>query len=702
MAVIGKIRERAGLLVGIVGFSIVAFIAGDILTSGRSFFGGNKTTVGEIGGKSIDVRDFEGRVEANIEKAKLSQGKDNLDQATIDQIREQTWGEIQNEMLVGKQIDKTGLVVSSDEVFDMVSGKDPHPQVKQAFTDPKTGQFSSTNVMQFLKNMDNDQTGKTRAQWINFEDYIKNERLTNKYYDMIKGGFYVTKEEAQRDYNNKNKTLTLRYVQLNYNSIVDSTVKPTDAEMQKAYNDNKSKYEQKEETRKVDYVIYNVVPSGDDQAAAQTYINQLVDAFQKTTDDSLFVASNSDAKAPLKFEAKGIVSPIIDSMMFAGAPGQLAGPYMENNAWKISKLVAVTFMADSVKASHILIKTNTPADSTAMKAKADSIYNLIKKGAKMETFASLSEDPGSAAKGGDLGWFKAGTMVPEFNDFCFGNKAGSLGVVKTQFGYHVIEVTGVGAQSKQVKVATVTRNIEPSSKTFQGFFAQANDFAGKNRTADAFDKAVKEGGLNMRTAEQLKESDKNLPNLDNARELVRWAYADNTKKGEVSKAFEMGDKFVVAKLADIKAKGFLPLEQVKDQVEVEARKTKKAEMLAEKINAALTGAASIDQVAGKLAVTAANAENVNFSSPYIANVGYEPSLVGTAFALDKNKMSKAIKGEQGVYVAQVIDIKEPTPVTDFKENKKQLMQQRGGRAQYETFNALKEKANVQDFRGRFY
>ncbi|MBK7856813.1 MAG: SurA N-terminal domain-containing protein [Bacteroidetes bacterium] len=289
MAVIGKIRERAGLLVGIVGFSIVAFIAGDVLTSGSSFFQGGKTAVGEIGGKEVDVRDFEARVNENIEKAKLSQGKETLDQATIDQIREQTWGEIQNEMLVGKQIEKTGLVVSSDEVFDMVNGKDPHPQVKQAFTDPKTGQFSSANVMQFLKNMDSDQTGKTRAQWVNFEEYIKNERLTNKYYDMIKGGFYVTKDEAQRDYINKNKTLTLRYVQLNYNTIVDSTVKPTDAEMQKAYNENKDKYEQKEETRKVDYVIYSVTPSADDNAAAQSYINQLVDAFQKTTDDSLFV-----------------------------------------------------------------------------------------------------------------------------------------------------------------------------------------------------------------------------------------------------------------------------------------------------------------------------------------------------------------------------------------------------------------------------
>ncbi|QQR96343.1 MAG: SurA N-terminal domain-containing protein [Bacteroidota bacterium] len=186
MAIIGKIRSKAGLLIGIIGLSLVAFILGDLLTSNRSFIQGNTTTAGIIGGKKISIQDFEAKVQQNIENYKLSQGKDQIDQQTTDQLRDQTWGQMLNEELIGKQIAKTGLVVSSDELFDMVQGNDIHPQIKQAFSDPNTKQFDKKNVIQFLKNMDNDQTGRTRAQWVNFENSIKEERLNQKYFDLIK------------------------------------------------------------------------------------------------------------------------------------------------------------------------------------------------------------------------------------------------------------------------------------------------------------------------------------------------------------------------------------------------------------------------------------------------------------------------------------------------------------------------------------
>ena len=186
MAIIGKIRNRAGLLIGFIGLSMVAFILGDLLTSNRVFLSGNSTTAGVIDGQKISIQDFEARVQQNIENYKLSQGKDQVDNQTTDQLRDQTWGQLLNEELIGKQIAKTGLVVSSDELFDMVQGNNIHPQIKQAFTDPKTGQFDKKNVLQFLKNMDNDPSGRTRAQWVNFENSIKDERLDQKYYELIK------------------------------------------------------------------------------------------------------------------------------------------------------------------------------------------------------------------------------------------------------------------------------------------------------------------------------------------------------------------------------------------------------------------------------------------------------------------------------------------------------------------------------------
>jgi peptidyl-prolyl cis-trans isomerase D len=241
--------------------------------------------------------------------------------------------------------------------------------------------------------------------------------------------------------------------------------------------------------------------------AAETYIHNLNDAFVASTSDSLFVASNSDEPMDNSFHKKGTLSPFIDSAMFNNATGKVVGPYTESNGVHLAKLAEIKMIPDSAKARHILFKTEKPEDSTTVKTKADSIFNLIKKGAKFETFVSLSQDPGSAAKGGDLGWFKSGAMVPEFNDYCFNNKKGSLGLVKTQFGYHIIEVMDVASASKQVKVAVVTRKIEPSTKTFQSWFSKANEFAGKNNTADAFKKAAKEQNLNIRTAERLTENE---------------------------------------------------------------------------------------------------------------------------------------------------------------------------------------------------
>ncbi len=698
MAIIGRIRNKAGLLIGLIGFSLVAFILGDLLTSNRSFISGNSTTAGIINGNKIDIKDFDARVQQNIENYKLSQNKDQVDQQTTDQLRDQTWGQLLNEELVGKQIAKTGLVVSSDELFDMVQGKNIHPQIKQAFTDPKTQQFSTANVVQFLKNMDNDQTGRTRAQWVNFENSIKEERLSQKYYDLIKKGLYVTTEEAKRDYTNKNRNAAVRYVMLNYNTIVDSTVVLTDADLQKAYNENLEKYKQDEETRKVDYVTFDVTPSGEDRMTAEKAINEMVEPFKVATDDSSYVAQNSDMPMDNSFHTKGTLSPVIDSAMFSNEKGFTVGPYVENNAFNIAKLADIKFMPDSVKARHILFKTDGK-DSVATQAKADSIYKLIKGGAKFELFAGMSEDPGSAIKGGDLGWFKPGMMVPEFNDFCFQNKPGSLGLVKTQFGYHIIEVTGQGATSKSVKVAIVSRKIEASSKTYQGVFAKANDFAAKNASGESFDKAVKTEGLNLRNIEKLTENDKTVPGLDNARELIRWAF--KAKKNEISKPFEFGDKFVVAHLVQIKEEGTLPLEDVKEQVEAEARKNKKAEMLMDKINN--SGAAqSLDGLAAKIGQPVQNIETVTFASPYLPNIGAEQKLVGTIFGLTKGKVSKPIQGEQGVFVVQVSDFKEPAPASGLTDSKKQLDTQLGGRSQYESFNALKEKAKVKDYRGKFY
>lgn len=698
MAVIEKIRSKAGLLIAIVGVSLVAFILGDLFSSGNSFFGGSDTHVGEINGHKINVMDFEAKVQQSADNYKLSNNTETIDQNTMDQIRDQTWNTLINEMVMEPQFEKLGLTCTPEEVMDMIQGKNPHPQIKQAFTDPKTGQFNPSSVVNFLKNMDNDPSGKTRKQWVAFERAIQDERVQNKYYNLIKGGLYVSKAEARDEFFNRNRTYSMRFVSVPYATITDSSVAVTDAELTSYYNANKNKYKQ-ESSVNIEYVTFDVNPSVNDRQTAYNAISSLSASFAGATNDSAFIAVNSDMPYNGSFSKKGGLSPSIDSVMNNAPVGQIAGPYEENNMFRIAKLSAVKFLPDSVKSSHILLRLENPADKDKVFARADSIKTALQKGADFKTMSDMfSTDEGSKTKGGDLGWFSPGMMVKEFNDACFEGKKGDYTIVQTQFGIHVIHITDQGKPARQVKVVYLDKKIEPSSKTYQEVYSKANAFAGANTTADSFDKAVNEQKLTKMSEATLMENARQVGPLENSREIIRWAFKANI--GEVSKAYECGNRFAIAKLVDKREKGFSTLEQVKEQLLFEARRDKKAEMLIEKCTKA--GSSNLDAIASALAQPVMTADNISFASPYLPNGGMEGNVVGHLVTMKNGQLSKPLKGMNGVYVLQVTavaDVKEPASLKDIQD---QAAGQLKSRSQYEVFNALREKANVMDNRAKFY
>ncbi len=696
MAVIGKIRNRAGLLIGFVGFSLFAFILGDLFSSSKGIFSKTETSVGVISGQKINVMDFESRVQEMAGNYKIQNNTESIDQATMDQIREQAWNQLVNDEVLGTQFSKLGLTVSSDELFDMVQGKNIHPQVRQAFTDPKTGQFNPSSVLTFLKNMDNDPTGKTKAQWVIFEKAMRQERLQQKYNDLLKGGLYVTTAEAKEDFMAKNRTASLKYVMIPFSTIVDSTIEVSDAELKAVYNENLKSYKQVA-SRAIDYVTFDVTPSDVDRQAAANDIAKITEGFKLASNDSAFVASNSDAPLDASFHKKGTLPFNIDSIMFAAPVGTVVGPFEENGTYRLSKLTGSKMMADSVKARHILLKMD-PAKAAEIKMRADSIKTALKGGAKFELLAAqYSTDQAANQKGGDLGWFGAQMMVKEFSEACFAAKKGEIVIVQTQFGLHIAEVEDISAASRQVQVANVTKRIEPSTKTVQMVFTKANEFANKNATADAYNKAVKDQNLTKLSEKNIAENARQVGALENSRELVRWSFG--AKVGDISKAYEFGNRFVIAMLTDIREKGFSTLEQVKDQVTDEARRDKKAQQLIEKLGKA---GSNIDAIAAAVQQPVNPAENVSFASPFLGNAGNEGTVVGTAMTLKAGQVSAPIKGVSGVYVVVVNSFNEPQMPKDFKDAANQLRQQLAGRSQYEVFNALREKANIDDNRGKFY
>jgi peptidyl-prolyl cis-trans isomerase D len=700
MTLLTKIRNRSGLLVTIIAIALLIFILESALESRKGLSASDRSKIAVINGKDVSIEEFQSKLDQAETNQKSQSQKSTIDENTRENLRSQVWNQVMLEYIVKPRYEKIGVAVSEDELFDMVQGKDPHPQIKQAFTDQKTNQFNPANVINFLKNMEKDETGDTKNRWIVFEQAIKEERVSQKYTAMVKKGLYVTKAEAKRNYIGTSRTANIQYVAKKYSEIPDSTITVSEDDLKKYYNENKNKYKQKETVRGIDYIEYNVIPSGEDRKLLAETLEKLKAEFSTAEVDSDFVNQNSDSRFVEKYIGASAGFMFFDSLS-RSALGTVVGPYPEGNVFKIAKLSGSKMLPDSVKARHILISIEN-GDSKKAKDRADSLKTAIKGGKKFDELAKVfSKDPGSGAKGGDLGWFKEGMMVKPFNDACFEGKKGELQIVESQFGVHLIEVMDKGKESRRILISTVERTSAPSSTTYQFYYGKASEFAGKNNNKDLFEKAAKEQGLNKRSAESLRETERNFNGIENARDVVRWAYG--AKKDEVSPVFQIGDRYLVAILTKIKEKGTLPLEEVKEQVELEAKKQKKAEKFMAEFEANMKSASTIDQLAQKMNLQLETASNQSFINGVLGNYGREAVIVGAAFGSKAKVLSKPSKGDNAVFVYIVTDFTEAQASADnYKSNAANVSNSVRQRVDYEIFEALKDKAEIEDRRATFF
>lgn len=695
MGLMNSMRNRGGLLVGVIGFAIVAFLVGDVIVSGRSFFNSNNPDVGVISGESISYKEFQARLEKSTENYRTQSGQNTIDEATNGYLIDQTWNQAISELLMNKSIKASGVSVSSEELFDMVQGPNPHPEVRRAFTDPNTGLFDPAQVINFLKTMDQrDPSGETRKQWLTFEKSVKEERLRQKYFSLVKSGMYITNAQAKEDYTEKNRTADIRFVMLDYSSISDSAIKVSESDMNAYYSSNKYRFQQKDNVRSFDYIYVDINPSSEDTAATLKMINEMAEGLRTSVNDSAYVALNTETPYTGEFTKKGQLSPAIDSIMFGAAIGTVYGPYFDGGAFRVAKLIAVKQMPDSVRARHILLPASM---GPAAKTTADSLKKVLDEGGNFAALALQYSSDGSKDRAGDLGYFDQHAMVKPFSDACFFGKKGDRVVVSSQFGVHIIEIMDQKNFNKTVQVGVIDRKIEPSQSTRQTLYAKANGLISTVKNTADFEKVALVDGVGKRVAENVKESDRFIAGLESPRELIRWAY--KAEKGDISPLFEIGNKYVFANMTQIKNKGTLALEYVKAEVEAGVKKEKKAEMLKEKLNA---GGANLEAVAQKTGSAVTPATGLNFAYPVIPGVAREPEVVGTVFGLTKGKVSKAIAGQRGVYMVDVTNFNEPVAITDYTPVKFQLSNAIGQRVESSVMEALKAKANIQDNRVKYY
>ncbi|SES26170.1 peptidylprolyl isomerase [Pedobacter rhizosphaerae] len=694
MGLMTFLRNRAGyILVFAIGFAIVAFLVGDAINVGKPFWAANQKVVGSIDGNEISIDEFGPKVEQGVNQFKQQYGGSANAQMTAMAV-DQAWNAELAKALLTKEYDRLGLNVSEDELLDLLQGANPSPLIKQYFSNPQTGQLDRATLMNFLKSKE----PQALQQSAMLQEEIKNQALQTKYTNLVRNSVYVTSLEATDEYTNRNKLANFKYVSLDYTSVPDASVKLSDADYSDYYEQNKARFNNAQESRGFEYVTFSISPTAADSLAIKNQVEKIAADFKLAKNDSLFAAVNSDVKVPYTFLTKGKIDPAVDSVVFALPAGSFYGPKLSGNSYKIAKVVDTRFSPDSVKAAHILIDpAKVGGEDKAVKL-ADSLKGLIAKGGNFAELAKTYSVDGSKDKGGELGTFARGTMVPEFENAAFGGSTGDIKVVKSQFGVHVIKIEKQIGNSKVVKLAYIEKALSASSKTQAAAYKAASTFLNDVKGKD-FNKFAQEKGYKVAVADKVTPTQGFAPGLDNPRKLIQAAY--EADKGDVlPEIYNMTDAYVVARLTSVNPKGTLPLEAVKKEIEPMVRNAVKAKLLKEKFEKA--GAASLDQIAAKVGRTVNPVQNIVFANPIIPGVAQENALVGSVFGAQPGKVSAPVQGDRGVYVFSVDGFTNPAPIANMFKQKEGMLLSLGQRSLSAAFQALQDNAKIKDNRVKFY
>lgn len=699
MALIGTLRTKMGTWVVVFVFvAIAAFVLGDLFGNNGVLLGGN--TVGEIAGTEISLEEYQTAIQEREANYMLNFGR-SPGEREMTSIRQQAWELLIVRHAIEKQYSKIGVTVSTDEIQDLIWGKNVDENVKQAFTNPETGQFEKDRVISYLAQLKDMPDGsEAKVRWEMFQKDLAPGRTRLKYENLLIKGDYVTSAEAEREYHNQSDVAEASYLYVPFYAVSDSAISVTDADLKAYYNKNQEKFKT-ENTRDIKYVTFPVVASAEDTLAIFREVLKMAGELKISTEDSLFVVRNSDnANAFVKFTPANLPASLAEKNLVVG---EIYGPEIQNGSLVVTKVSRLdNDTVYSARARHILIKatSDSDADKKAAKEKARSILKEIKNGADFAAKALEHGTDGTASRGGDLGWFTSGQMVKPFEKAVFdATKTGVLNdVVETDFGYHLIDVTNTKT-NKAYYIASIEREITPSDGSINEALRKAEAFANEVSDLESLEATAKTENLVVREASKLGAGDRNISSLGDARQVVQWLFRD-ADTGDVSTVFDLQENYVVAIMTGEVKKGYKPLEAVKTEITPAVKNEQKGKIISEKL-AAATG--TLEEVKNSFGSDANvySSSDLRLNSNSLPNVGFDPQAIGLVFSLENGKRSKPFVGETGVLIVEVQNKTIAPAVADYAPYKMSLQQAAQNR-NYSIAEAIKDRAGIEDKRYNFY
>ena len=701
MAVLQKIREKSGLLIGVIGLSLFAFIIGGLFEGGINFTSRN---VGEVNGIAIPAADYSNKIQ-NLEQSGQGKGA---------QLYNQVWTNEVRSILFNEQLDKAGLRLGKDQLINVIKTHPSFAQNPQFLNE--AGTFDMNKFNSFLAQMKAAGAQQWNA-WLAYEKELGTFAKEQMYINMIKGAVVTTTAEAKMAYKSEATKVSFDYVTVPYTSVNDDQAKVTDEEI-KQYITKHSKQFKATPSRKVEYVFVANKPSKEDEAVAKQVIDDLlkpsvvynkttnkndtISGFLKASDIKAFVNQNSDVPFDSTYYAKEQLPTEHAEKIFATPVGTIYGPYLFNDYYAVSKIVGKKNTAETVDASHILIayKGAQKADATVSltkeeaKAKADALLKQAQAGGDFAALATENtNDTGSKATGGKYPNIQKGQMVPTFDQYIFNNPVGKLGVVESDFGYHVLKVDKIN-EKEGIQLATIAKKIESSTKTEDHIYAQANKFLESVENGKDFAKEATALGLVSFPATKVDPFDDQLTGVEGTHsDAIRWASGKKTSIGDVKK-FDTPEGYLVMKVVAINDTELMDVEDAREMVKPILLNEKKAAIIRKQM-----AGNTLEEVSKNAKAGIVNAIEVTAANPMV-NGFQEPLVVGNALGKKANETSKLIDGRNGVYIIKTKNITKAVDLPNYLTYKQKVGTNNRQMVQNMVFSAMYQNAKIEDNRAK--
>ena len=704
MAILGKIRERSIFLIIVIGLALFAFVISGVFDGGSSNLGPDDP-IGIINDEEVDFELFRQLVDQTERSSNYSPIQSlNL-----------VWDQFLRSTIFDQEYKKLGIDAGKDQIEQIISSNQSIVQDTRFLNE--AGFFDFGIFTDFISQLriENPTAYQT---WKNQEKSIISLAKQNIYFNLIKSSSGLTDEEARETYHFQNDNINIKFVNIPFEIIPDSLVKVSDSEIRKYVNDNSKIYE-RDETRNIQYVLFDDEATESDITDIRLYLESLVDerisynnvskltdtiaGLKSTTKIREFIEDNSDLLFDSIYKPKGNLNNEYSEILFGLSKGEVFGPYRDKEYLKISKLIDFKNNA-SIRASHILISydgaTRSQLKNPRTKKEAKSIANKVYRLARRDpnNFVQLAKEKSDSPSkniGGDLGFFQEGQMAQEFYNFCNKSKVGRIGLVETEFGFHIIKVTD---KDNLALFADVSKKIVPSEKTSNEIFRKATQLEMDSKKEGNFEYAAKSKNYTSIPVVNIEKLEEVLPGLFRQRNIVKWVFEEETKIKDI-KRFNLTDGgYAVVQLTSRNPEGISSIEEVRDEVTKILLKKKKIEVIKKRFKSKSSLEALIEN--NDFLIETATA--VNQQNPTIPGYGNEPYVIGAAFSLKENQISNLLEGNNGVYKILLIKKNQAIDIGNYQNFGLSVRDSKDENIPESIFNALNSVAEIEDNRALYY